>query len=396
MVNVIEIVEEFLNSDGGLVLMKKTFIKYIKLICSLFPIRKVILFESIPDMEGNSRAVFDEMVKLGLHKKYKLIWLVEDKFIHDGYEVSNVYFDYKPTTFFKKIKYCIKYFNAKVKITENACYPKLHRRTVAIHLGHGTAIKNTGSLMYINGSANYALYQSEAVKVITAKLYNLEESRLVCLGCPRNDNLLKSNTKTPDENYIVWLPTFRKSISSNRIDSTYEFPLGIPIFKELSEVNRLNTILKRNNMKLYIKPHYAADIASWNIMEFSHIKIIQEDFYRKRDLLFYEFLGMSKALITDYSSVYFDYLLIDKPIGITVDDLQQYQEGIGFVYDDFKSTILGEWIENFEDLEEYILGCINSNIDIGYLRERKELFNKFTDSQSSVRVVNLIREQAGL
>lgn len=376
--------------------MKKAFIKYIQLICSLFPIRKVILFESVPDIEGNSRAVFDEMVKFGLNKKYKLIWFVEDKKNYNSCKVSNVYFDYKPTSMFRKVLYCIKYFNAKVKITENACYPKLHRRTVAIHLGHGTAIKDTGSLMHINGSADYALYQNEVVKEITAKLHNLNKSQLVCLGYPRNDNLLKGNAKTPNENYIVWLPTFRKSNSSNRIDSTYEFPLGIPIFKDLSEVDRLNTILKRHNMKLYIKPHYAADLTSWNIMEFSHIEIIQEDFYRKRDLLFYEFLGMSKALITDYSSVYFDYLLVEKPIGITVDDLEQYQKGIGFVYNDFKSTILGEWIENYEDLEEYIIGCINSSIDISYLRERKELFNKFTDSQSSVRVVNFLKEQAGL
>ncbi|MEK5039895.1 CDP-glycerol glycerophosphotransferase family protein [Sporosarcina sp. FSL K6-3457] len=376
--------------------MKEFFTKYIKVFCSFFPIRNVILFESVPDMDGNSRAVFDTMVKLNFHEKYRLVWLVDNKVTYNNYEIENIYFDYKPTSLFKKIMYVLKYFNVKVKISENACYPKFHRRTVAIHLGHGTAIKNTGSLMHINGSADYALYQSEAVKEITAELHNLNEDQLVCLGYPRNDNLIKGSRTAVDENYIVWLPTFRKSNLSNRLDSDYDFPLGIPILKDLSEVRHLNSILKRNNFKLYIKPHFVARLNEWDVVDFSHVKLITEDYYKNQGLLLYEFLGMSKALITDYSSVYFDYLLMDKPIGVTVDDLQQYEKGLGFVYDDFKGTILGELIDSYEDLEKYIISCIENNIDIRYLRARKEMFNKFTDDQSSIRVVDFLKERADL
>ncbi|KYG90280.1 hypothetical protein A0U40_08575 [[Bacillus] sp. KCTC 13219] len=376
--------------------MKKAFIKYIQLLFSIFPTRNIILFESIPDMEGNSRAVFDMMVKQGVNKKYKLVWIVDKKVSFNHIDVQNLFFISKPNTLFEKIIYMLRYFNAKIKITENFCYPKFHQRTFALHLGHGTAIKNTGSLMFINGAADYALYQSEFVKETTAKLYNLDVNNLICLGMPRNDNLINGSKVSAEENYIVWLPTFRASNSSNRIDSDYNFPLGIPIFNDVSEVQRLNDILRSHGTNLYIKPHFAARLDDLEIHDFSNIKVINDNFYKEKGLLFYEFLGMSKALITDYSSVYFDYLLLDRPIGITIDDLSQYEKRIGFVYDDFKKTILGEYIENYTDLENYILGCIKNSIDYRYLKERKELFNKFKDNHSAERVVNFIKEKANL
>lgn len=376
--------------------MKNAFISLLRSIVSLFPMRNIIIFESVPDMEGNSRAVFDEMMKLNLNKDYRLVWLVDNKKPFDYYKSENVYFDYKPTNFLKKVLYLCKYANVKVKITENACYPKVHYRTVALHLGHGTAIKNTGSLMHIDNKADYVLYQSDSVKNISSELYNLKENQLISLGYPRNDNLIKGSKMNTDENFIIWLPTFRKSNTTDRTDSDFDFPLGLPIFKDISEVNRLNLILQQYDFTLYIKPHFAANLDTLKVMDFSHVKIIDDNYYKNKNLLFYEFLGMSKALITDYSSVYFDYLLLNKPIGITIDDLEQYQKGIGFVFEDFKKTILGEFIESYSDLEEYILGCVNSSIEHSYLDERKNEFNNFTDDQSAVRVVEFLSEKANL
>lgn len=376
--------------------MKKLIFKYLKQFYSIFPLRNVILFESVPDMEGNSRAVFDKMVEQEMNNKYQLVWLVTNPKQFEHIQLKNVRFDSKPIGLFEKIKYTLKYFNAKVKITENACYPKFHNRTLAIHLGHGTAIKNTGTLMHIKNDADYALYQSEFVKDMTMQLHDLKNDQLVCLGYPRNDNLLKGNNIANDEKYIVWLPTFRKSTLLNRVDSSYDFPLGIPIFKSFSEVEQLNAVLKQHRYKLYIKPHFAENLNTWNTVDFSNIKLITDDFYKKKELLFYEFLGMSKALITDYSSVYFDYLLMDKPIGLTMDDLEWYEEGIGFVYGNYKETILGEQINNYTDLESYIIRCVTEEIKIDYLKERKDKFNKFKDKQSAQRVVEFLVEKAHL
>ena len=46
-----------------------------KMIYSL-PVKNYILFESVPDLSDNTRAVFDEMVKREINRHYKFIWLV--------------------------------------------------------------------------------------------------------------------------------------------------------------------------------------------------------------------------------------------------------------------------------------------------------------------------------
>jgi len=44
-------------------------------------------------------------------------------------------------------------------------------------------------------------------------------------------------------------------------------------------------------------------------------------------------LAFSEALITDYSSVYFDYLLLNKPMATTLDDVDCWKKGNGFAFD---------------------------------------------------------------
>ena len=47
------------------------FIK--KIISSMLYTKKLMVFESVPDMSDNTKAVFDEMLKRGLNKKYKMV-----------------------------------------------------------------------------------------------------------------------------------------------------------------------------------------------------------------------------------------------------------------------------------------------------------------------------------
>lgn len=384
----------FRSISKGRVALKRKIINFIKCILTYIPLKKVIIFESVPDVEGNTRAVFDEMIRQNMNEQYKLVWLVRNLDNMRNDLGGNVYFYKKPKNLIEKIIYILKYFNVAAKVSENDCYPKFHQKTLALHLGHGSPIKDTGTLMYIDGAADYVTYKHESLKEITAKLHNLNEDQLLCLGYPRNDNLLKGNAMKCAEKFIVWLPTFRK-FDDDRVDSQYYFPFGVPIFKEQSEIERLNVILAKNDTVLYIKPHFVSQLELWDDIACSHIQIITEDYYKNKGLLLYEFLGMSQALITDYSSVYFDYLLVDKPIGITLDDLHEYEKGRGFIFDDFKDAVKGEYIYEYEQLEQFVLNCIHEKIDTKQLVEMKFKYNHYTDNGSSKRVVNFIKQQLG-
>ena len=55
-------------------------------------------------------------------------------------------------------------------------------------------------------------------------------------------------------------------------------------------------------------------------------------------MLPYDFLNVVDVLITDYSSIYFDYLLLNRPIIFHMPDLEEYQKKRGFILDP-----LDEW-----------------------------------------------------
>ena len=105
----------------------------------------------------------------------------------------------------------------------------------------------------------------------------------------------------------------------------------------------------------------------------------------------YELLAQSDALITDYSSVYYDYLLLDKQIGLTIDDINNYSKGRGLVFENVFDILKGEYINNFEDMLMFIKN-VKNNKDI-YKKERdriKNLTNYFQDGKSAERVVEFI------
>lgn len=58
--------------------MKTILLKLILSVLCLFPLKKIILFESFPSFSGNTEMVFEELVRRKINDKYKFIWVVDD------------------------------------------------------------------------------------------------------------------------------------------------------------------------------------------------------------------------------------------------------------------------------------------------------------------------------
>lgn len=66
---------------------------------------------------------------------------------------------------------------------------------------------------------------------------------------------------------------------------------------------------------------------------------------------FYNILNAVDILITDYSSIYFDFLLLDRPIIFTPIDYEEYKHNRGFLLEPFDFWAPGDKCFCYEDLK---------------------------------------------
>jgi len=145
------------------------------------------------------------------------------------------------------------------------------------------------------------------------------------------------------------------------------------------------------NKKIIIKIHHMDYIN--NIIEeynlFNNIKVINNEFFEKNEVMLYELLGMADKLITDYSSVYIDYLILDKPIGFFIPDLKKYSNDRGFYENNLNESLPGPILEQDNDLINFII-----NNEDNYSQKRKiinEKYNKYKDNKNSERILNYFK-----
>ncbi|EGT3617572.1 hypothetical protein FHH43_15300, partial [Clostridium perfringens] len=136
------------------------------------------------------------------------------------------------------------------------------------------------------------------------------------------------------------------------------------------------------NFNLLIKPH-PMDSIRIDKSKFKNIKIAYNDNLEYAGVNIYTILKMSKALITDYSSVYIDYLILDKPIGFVVDDIREYSDKRGFVFEDPFEKMPGEKIVDIDTFINFIEEIVKEKDSFKFKRNSiNRIFNEFNTSKS--------------
>ena len=269
---------------------------------------------------------------------------------------------------------------------------------------HGSPLKNIGylasksrfnKLWKYEDSFDFILCVSDFFKEIVKKSFGANEEQCIVLGYPRNDIIFKEENTLDSINImkgeyskiILWVPTWRESINGEKNnESNKEFPI-----LDLDNIGLLNDYLLNANILLIIKPHpFQLDLEIFHGIH-SNIKIIKNHDLQQNKIEFYQLFTEVDALLTDYSSVYFDFLLTMKPIGFTIDDFDCYRDKRGFVVDSPLEIMPGDKITNLEELIIFITG-IKENRDKFYT-ERKainDLANKYKDGNSTKRIIEFL------
>lgn len=341
---------------------------------------QLIFFYSNLGFRDNVRAFYDYLIRQRYNEKYKIVVSINDVEDYVAHAPDNVVFvgNRQGIPYFMKAKYAFYCFGK---------YPiKPSKSQIVVNLWHGTPLKRIGNLEKGLEKIDYNFFtfvvaSSPLYKPIMANIFGCEEEQVIITGNPRNDELFIEDKKLDDsfrkekQKVILWLPTYRE----------YNEDYVVSLLRT-SQLEQLNTKLKKIHCKLIIKLH-PLQTASVKVGEYSNIEFATQKDLEQRNISVYALLRNADALITDYSSVYFDYMLLNRPIAFTVEDIEEYRNKRGFVFEDPFEYMPGMKLSSYEDLEQFITNVVEA--DDPYAAEREKvnmIMNSYNDGKSSQRV----------
>ena len=226
---------------------------------------------------------------------------------------------------------------------------------------------------------DYLISGSKIASQIDSLASNVPYERYVPLGLPKWENLLKPRYsketmfgylgfKNFDSRIILYTPTHR---DYERKEDTHRGFLG-----ENRDYDDLNKLLQENKAYLIVKPHSIQNLnVIKNIKEYSNIKFYQVT----REYTLYDIMPWSDLLITDYTSTYFDWLVLSKPTLFYWYDREKYEQTRGLSWEPVENVCVGNIAYTYDELV--------SNIDM-FLSGRYPLDEKKLDFVKSLVLGN--------
>lgn len=366
-----------------------------KWVLNKMPLSNVILFESAPVFTDNAKGVFEEMVRRGLHKKYKLVWLHQVKEVPpEG--IDHVEFvKYPPENWLQEQYMTWLRYGARALISCNDILTKYRDDQYAFFLMHGAALKRVkGHYVVPNEELDEILSFSHYLAPLEEACMGCDPAKMRVLGFPRNDILLTSRLDThklfPDREFnklIYWMPTFRQ----HKNGSVCSTGIALPIIYDEQIAKQVNDAAREAGVLVVLKPHFAQDVSRLMEIDLSNLVLINDAFLAEHKVMNYELLGKADALLTDYSSVYHDYLLTDRPIGLCWDDYEEFEKREGFVVDVDTVMAAGEKIYTPEDLCGFINRLAAGEDALRAERTAvRNMIHDYQDADSGRRVVDHI------
>ena len=268
------------------------------------------------------------------------------------------------------------------------------RRRNLINLWHGIPVKGIGYTSRDKDERKLGrefktykaiICSSELDQLATQTSFRLPRHRVWVTGLPRNDMLLREENdlaedlrkesdwlqeKLQNRKMIMYLPTWR------------EKPGDSPEFTK-EQCRRLSEMLERHDAVFCVKKHPNTPALIFDGME---ILDVSESPCREVGTL----LRHAHVLITDYSSVWIDFLLLNRPVVSYCYDLKSYINNRGLLYN-YEYIFPGKLNLSFESFLAELEKAIN---DIGIPSKKqvrvKRLFHKHSDGNNSQRVCDCL------
>ncbi len=325
------------------------------------------VYTSFPDFSDNSFALYLYVIK---HKpKIRNIWLIDDlsKIELHKKTLQNYVKNPPEIKFVKKnsLKGFYHFITSQYIFYTHGLYNGVYfnKKHIIVNLWHGMPLKNIG---YLDPNSpkrpirsKYITATSELYKKIIHKAFRISYDQIIKTGQIRNELLLNPGVDALkkfniDKNLqiFIWMPTYRKSIIGD-IRTDGKTNRALPLF-ETNELEKLNTFLQKSRKFLIIKLHPMDYLNLHKFPSFSHILFLKNEDFEQKGIQLYSLLGQTDVLLTDYSSVFIDYLLTEKPIGFVLDDMKQFEDNRGFVFKNPKNFMPGKIITSQKEFINFL------------------------------------------
>ncbi|WP_158651607.1 CDP-glycerol glycerophosphotransferase family protein [Mesobacillus jeotgali] len=237
------------------------------------------------------------------------------------------------------------------------------------------------------------LSSSNLYEVLLSSCIGIQRNKFVKTGFPRNDFLTMNNktskadilglfedgTVNSDTKVIVYLPTFRLGHKKDKIEG--KLREGNIFGFDNYNSKELEQNLKANNCVIIAKLHPIEEklLSANKLATSSRIKLVNSKWLEESKNDLYNLLSVSDMLITDYSSVYFDYLLLDKPIIFINNDLDQYRQNRSLLLEPYDFWTPGYKVSNQYEFIHSLNNYIN-NHEV-FAKERKQIKSMLIETE---------------
>lgn len=369
----------------------------------LFPINeRYICFESERDFSDNSYALYSYLDREGYFNRYKPIWFVNNP-KEEKHKVDKVFKNRNHLRLFGNYalatsKYIVyDHFNPLNGLTRR-------KGQKVIFLTHGFGFKTSKGVDYtkIKDSFDYMTLTGELPVKGYCYAFKMDSDKMMITGYPRLDVFFQPNDEVIDiinkkwnikqfNKAILWMPTFRKSNNKELSEDYLSGETGLPLVYKDTDLDALNHFLVKENVAIFLKIHHLQSEFNCFSRVFSNIYFIKDPDLEKLDIQLYQFVMAFDALISDYSSITNDYLLLDRPLIYTLDDFDEYNRNRGLWPNNCLDYMPGYHVYD-EDGFKMAIHEINIGKDV-YRDQRSMIISEihsYRDGMSSQRVTSLL------
>ncbi len=226
---------------------------------------------------------------------------------------------------------------------------------LVVNLWHGDGPKATNDTNLVRSSVVVA--QTRLWGEYKARVFGLPPQAVAVVGNPRIDQFGEDLTPEqlrrlglrPERRCVLWLPTYREARGPrSRSMSDGDQLTHSEQVQQL--VAALAATADRLSLDLVVKPH-PLDVDDYSGLA---LRVLRNGDLEAAGVTLYQLLGRCDALISDVSSAWVDFLVLDRPVGFYVPDLQEMQRRRGFNVDDFAGLAPGTHLRTTSDAVAFL------------------------------------------